>query len=182
MTPKSDISKCPEYKVKSKIGNIFVNEKILKEYNVKIYETDPYFCEYYKEKIQVHENGREYTLFGIDVYFSEYLLAVEIDEKKHTARDLLCQEKDKKHQKKSLILNLLELIQAKKATMQVIKLDRIVRIQTFINKFKNRQFKKLEKESNRKIKKITDKIKQNFKTGKSNQSIKSKCLNPQYKT
>ena len=35
--------------------------------------------ENYREKIQVHENGCEYTLFRIDVYFAEYLLAVEID-------------------------------------------------------------------------------------------------------
>ena len=37
------ISKCPEHEVKSKIGIIFVNEKILKEYSVTIYEIDPYF-------------------------------------------------------------------------------------------------------------------------------------------
>ena len=48
--PKSEISKCPELKVKSKIGNIFVNEKILEEYSVKIYEIDPYFYEHYKKK------------------------------------------------------------------------------------------------------------------------------------
>ena len=45
----SEISECPEYKVKSKIGNIFVNEKILEEYSVKIYEIDPYFYEHYKK-------------------------------------------------------------------------------------------------------------------------------------
>ena len=49
---------------------------------VKIYNIDPYFCEHYKEKIQVDKNGCEYISFRIDVYFTEYLLAVEIDEKK----------------------------------------------------------------------------------------------------
>ena len=49
MILKSAISKFPEYEVKSKIGNIFVNEKILKEYSVKIYEIDPYFYEHYKK-------------------------------------------------------------------------------------------------------------------------------------
>ena len=29
-----------------------------------------------------HKNGHEYILFRIDVYFPEYILAVEIDEKK----------------------------------------------------------------------------------------------------
>ena len=47
MIPDFQISKCPEHEVISKIGTIFVNEKILEEYPVKIYETDPYFCEYY---------------------------------------------------------------------------------------------------------------------------------------
>ena len=49
MILKSAISKFPEYEVKSKIGNIFVNEKILKEYSVKIYKIDPYFYEHYKK-------------------------------------------------------------------------------------------------------------------------------------
>ena len=53
MIPDSEITECPEYKVKSKIGNIFVNEKILEEYSVKIYEIDPYFYEHYREKILV---------------------------------------------------------------------------------------------------------------------------------
>ena len=37
MIPDSEISESPEHEVKSKIGNIFVNEEILKEYSVKIY-------------------------------------------------------------------------------------------------------------------------------------------------
>ena len=82
MIPESEISECPEFEVKSKIGNIFVNEKILEEYSVKIYKIDPYFCEHYKENTQAHKNGCEYMLFRIDVYFTEYLLAVEIDKKK----------------------------------------------------------------------------------------------------
>ena len=43
MIPESEISECPEYEVKSKIGNLSVNEKTLEEYSVKIYEIDPYF-------------------------------------------------------------------------------------------------------------------------------------------
>ena len=48
--PNSEIAECLEYNVKSKIGNIFLNEKILKEYSVKVYEIDPQFYEYYKKK------------------------------------------------------------------------------------------------------------------------------------
>ena len=79
--PESENPECSEDEVKSKIGNIFINEKILEEYSVKSYKTDPYFCEHYKEKIQVHKNGCQCILFRIDVYFTEYLLAVEVDEK-----------------------------------------------------------------------------------------------------
>ena len=46
MIPESEIPECLEHEVKSKIGNIFVNEKILEEYPVKIYEIDPYFCQH----------------------------------------------------------------------------------------------------------------------------------------
>ena len=91
--PESEIPECPEQEVKSKIGNIFVNEKILEKYSVKIYKIDLYFCEHQKETIQVDQNGCEYILFIIDVYFTEYLLAVEIDEKKHVARNLIFEKK-----------------------------------------------------------------------------------------
>ena len=38
-----------EHKVKSKIGKIFVNEEMLEEYSVKIFEIDPYFSEHDKK-------------------------------------------------------------------------------------------------------------------------------------
>ena len=41
---------------------------------------------------KVDKNGCEYILFRIDVYFTEYLLAVEIDEKKYVGRDLIFEE------------------------------------------------------------------------------------------
>ena len=122
MIPESEIPECPEHEVKSKIGNIFIKEKMLEEYSVKIYKIDPYFCEHYKEKIQVDKNGCEYILFRIDVYFTEYLLAVEIDEKKHVGRDLIFEEKRQKVLEKKLVVNSLELIRVKKAMMQTIKL------------------------------------------------------------
>ena len=43
MIPESQIPDGPEHEVKSIIGNIFVNEKILEEYSVKVYESNPYF-------------------------------------------------------------------------------------------------------------------------------------------
>ena len=50
MIPDPEISNCSEHEVKSKIGTIFVNEEILEEKSVKIYENDPYFYEYYRKK------------------------------------------------------------------------------------------------------------------------------------
>ena len=51
--PDYKISESIEHKVKSKIGIIFVNEDILEEYSVKIYELDPYFSEHYKKKYKL---------------------------------------------------------------------------------------------------------------------------------
>ena len=48
------------------------------------------------KKIQVDKNGCKYILFRIDVYFNKFLLAVEIDEKGHTDRDLIFEEKRQK--------------------------------------------------------------------------------------
>ena len=106
---------------KLKIGKIFVNEKILEKYSVKIYKIDPYFCEHYKEKIQVDKNGCEYILFRIDVYFTEYLLAVEIDEKTTCLqRPYFWGEKTKST--RILVVNLLEMIQVS-VTIKIMKLE-----------------------------------------------------------
>ena len=48
-----EISESIEHAVKSKIGTIFVNEKMLEEYSVKFYEIDPCFYEHYKKKKQL---------------------------------------------------------------------------------------------------------------------------------
>ena len=48
------------------------------------------------KKIQADKNGCKYILFRIDIYFSECFLAVEIDEKGHTDRDIIFEEKRQK--------------------------------------------------------------------------------------
>ena len=100
MIPDFEISKCPEHEVILKIGIIFTNEKILEEYPVKIYEINPSFYKYYKEKIQTDKNECEYILFRIDVYFIEYFLAVEIDEKVHPDREFIFEKKKIKSTRK----------------------------------------------------------------------------------
>ena len=43
MIPDSKVPECPKTEFKSKIGELFMTEKILEEYSVKIYEIDGFF-------------------------------------------------------------------------------------------------------------------------------------------
>ena len=47
------------------------------------------------KKIQVDKNGKQYILFRIDIFFTKYCLAVEIDEKGQTDKDLEFEKKKK---------------------------------------------------------------------------------------
>ena len=72
------------------------------------------------KKIKVYKNGRKYILFRIDVYFDEFLLAIEIDEKGHTDRDLTFEKKKTRSiRKKNLAVNLLELIQVMQKILKI---------------------------------------------------------------
>ena len=53
MIANYEISVSMEHVVKSKIGPIFVNEEILEEYSIRIYEIDPYFYEHYKKRYKL---------------------------------------------------------------------------------------------------------------------------------
>ena len=79
------------------------------------------------KKIQIDNNGCKYILFRIDIYFSECSLAVEIDEKGHTVRDLIFEEKRQKALEKNLLVNLLELIQV----MQKMVMVSIMRLEMY---------------------------------------------------
>ena len=133
IVPDYGISVCPENEVKSKIGTIFGNEEILKEYSVKIYEIDLYFYEHCNKKIQVDKNGREYILFRIDVYFTKYFPAVEIDEKGHTDRDIIFEEKRQRALVKKLNCEFIWINNSRENYDEDYEAGRI---QTFISKFK----------------------------------------------
>ena len=158
MIPDYEIPKCLEHEVKSKIRSIFMYEKILKEKFVKIYEIDPYFCDNYKEKIQVDSSDWEWILFRIDAYFTEYFLAVEIDEKGHTDRDLTFEEKRQNALEKKLNY---EFIRINTSRENYDAIYGAGKIHTFVSKFKDKEnenkIKKLEDEN--KIKKLEDEIK-----------------------
>ena len=121
MIPDYEISVSMEHVVKLKIGTIFANEEILEEYLSRFLKLILTLMSIIKN-IQVDDNGKEYMLFRSDIYFTKYCLAVEIDEKGHTDRDLEFEKKDKRHQKKNLIVHLLELILVEKILMQTTKL------------------------------------------------------------
>ena len=100
MISDSEIPKCPEFEVKSKIGKLFMNEKILEEYSVKVYEIDPYFYEHHKEKIKVDKNECEY-IFKIDFYFTEYFQQQKLINNTMNVENLFLKKRDKRHQKKA---------------------------------------------------------------------------------
>ena len=56
MIPECKILEFPEHEVKPKIGNIHERKKYLNILLRFIKLIDPYFCEHYKEKIQVDKN------------------------------------------------------------------------------------------------------------------------------
>ena len=93
------------------------------------------------KKIQVDNNDQEYILFRIDIYFTEYFLAVEIDEKGHTDRDLIFEEKRQKVLEKELNCEFIRISSSKEnydANYEAII------IQTFISIFDKNKMKKLE--------------------------------------
>ena len=53
----SEIPKCPEFEVKSKIGKIFKKHNPIEEYCVRIYEIDLYFYEHDEKKYKLIKMG-----------------------------------------------------------------------------------------------------------------------------
>ena len=103
-----------------------------------------------KKKIQVDKNGREYILFRID------LLVVEIDEIHHGNRDLIFKEKRQEALEKKTNCEFIKINTGKHYDEDY----ETGRLQSFVSEFKDIQLKKLEKESNKKIKELEDKIKE----------------------
>ena len=96
-----------------------------------------------KKKIQTDENGCEYILFRIDIYFTKYFLAVEIDEKGHTDRDLIFEEKKQKALEKELNC---EFIRINTSRENYDASYEARRIQTFISNSNKNEIKRLEDE------------------------------------
>ena len=97
---------------------------------------------------RVDNNYQEYILFRIDIYFTEYFLAVEIDEKGHTDRDLIFEEKRQKALEKKLNCTFIKISTSKENYDADYEASRI---KTFISKFK-------DKEKENEVKKLEDEI------------------------
>ena len=105
-----------------------------------------------EKKIQTDKNGSEYISFRIDVYLTECCLAVEIDEKGHTDRDLIFEEKRQKALEKKLNCKFIRI----NTSRENYDADyEVSTIQAFISQFKDNEIK----EKYNKNKELEDEIK-----------------------
>ena len=154
---------CLEFEVQSKIGKIFKKHNPIEEYYVRIYEIDPYFYEHYEKKIQADKNGFKYILFRIDICLNKCFLAVEIDEKGHTNRDSIFEEKRQEALEKKLGCKFIRINTSNAKNGCDLDYE-VGNTEAFIDEFKDRQLEKeklerekLEKKSNKKIKELKTK-------------------------
>ena len=87
-----------------------------------------------KKKKKVDKNEHEYILLRTNVYFAEYHLAVEIEEKKHAGGDLIFEEKRQEALEKRLGYKFIRINTSKHYDEDY----GIGRIQTFISEFKDK--------------------------------------------
>ena len=97
------------------------------------------------KKKQVDKNGCKYILFRMDIYFSECFLAVEIDEKGHTDTEIVFEEKSQKALENKLGCKFIR-INTSNATNGYDLGYQVGNVHAFIDGFKNRKIKKLEKQ------------------------------------
>ena len=95
------------------------------------------------KKIQADENGCKYILFRIDIYFSECLLAVEIDENGHTDRDIIFEEKRQEALEKKIVCKFIRINTSNAENSYDLGYE-VGNVQAFIDTFKNKKIKQLE--------------------------------------
>ena len=119
---------------------------------------------------------------AVNIYYSELMFISKnlYQQQKLIKKDILTEilflrKKDKKHQKKDLVVNLLELIQVMQKMVRIQTMRLVMQKHLFMSLKTGNQKKKLEKEklkkkSNKKIKELENKIKE--KEEESNKKIK----------
>ena len=148
MIPDSEIPKCPEFEVKSKIGKIFKKHSPLEEYYVRIYEIDPLFYKHYqknpKKQKQVDRSGCKYILFRKLMF----ILIIFYQQQKLVKKGILTEilflkKKEKKHQKKKRGCSFIRINTSN--AKNGYDLDYLIgNIEAFIDEFKNEKIKELE--------------------------------------
>ena len=114
-----------------------------------IYEIDFYFYEHYEKQIQVDKNGHKYILFRTDVYFDEFLLAVEIYEKGHTDRDLTFEKKRPEALEKKLAFKFIRINTSNVKNTYDLDYE-VSDIEAFIDEFNKKKIKKTRRQNKRK--------------------------------
>ena len=125
----------------------------MKNIALKMYETDPYFYKHFEKEIQVDKNGCKYILLRIDIYFNNFFLAVEIDEKGLTDRDVIFEEKRQEALEKKLI-RFIRIYSSNVKNGYDLDYD-VSNTEAFIEDFKNKKIKDIKD----KIKELEDKNK-----------------------
>ena len=83
-------------------------------------------------------------MFRIDIYSSEYFLAVEIDEKRHTDRDIIFEKNRQEALEKKLDCKFIRINKSNAKNGYDLDYE-VGNVQAFIDEFKNKKIKKLEK-------------------------------------
>ena len=108
------------------------------------------FYEHRKEKIKVDRNDREYMLFRTDVDFTEWFLAVEIDEQNHEGRELILEKKRQEALEKELGCKFIR-TNTSDAKRGYDTDDEVSKLQIFISKFKDKKKNKRKRKQNKKL-------------------------------
>ena len=100
------------------------------------------------KKIQIDKNGCKYISFRIDVYFNKFLLAVEIDEKGHTDRDLSFEKKRQEALEKKLGCKFIRINTSNAKNGYDLDYE-VGNIEAFIDEFKNKKKKRTRRQKKR---------------------------------
>ena len=90
------------------------------------------------KKYTIDDSDKGYILFRIDIYFTEYSLAVETDEKGHTDRDLIFEQERQEALGKKLNCTFIKINTSRENFDADYEASEI---QTFISQFKDNKIK-----------------------------------------
>ena len=93
--------------------------------------------------MQPDKNGCKYILSRINIYFLQCFLTVKIDEKGHTDRDIIFEEKRQKALEKKLCCKFIRINTSNAKNGYDVDYE-VGNVQAFIGEFKNKKIKELE--------------------------------------